>query len=763
MGKDVYVRYIPANETGRAPRPDYLTVGTYEKTDAYAGLQKAATQAGAKSGKLSGGALVVVPADKPTSAYFAFEGHNLLMEVYDPTPGVALTLVTSGAVNPISRADHRDVDVDRELGGPPARPVVLALGLGLLAERLTRSRLPRTAARGAGPVRRRVVSAALTAFPATAGSPDPVLLSCSRGRVAGGASVLPGTRPPRLVLARGRRRVRRLRGPRRTVGRGVVGGLRQARRHPGLDGDRRAPGFGGTYHGGSAELDVRCACSRNLFDGAYPAGAFADLGMARLLRIDTAWLLQPLMATLGAGLAFALYAATAASCAARPGARRRVRRRHLDPPRGLLAVGRDQGGHARLALVDLLLPAPAGRPPAPVVGQAALFAIPMAAVYYIFGVAGGVYLCRSRSSSSCSSYGAWVAPCSARCWGVRRVFVVLSVSSFALLRSQIGSATNWLSTAQDIGNLYAPSSPADLRHLVQRRLPAADSDAALAWFLGPSSLGMVAGVVVAARQRSWSVPHFVVISLLVAASSTARQRVAEGASRSLLPATLLAAGVAFAVLAETGRRFEGVVLRRPRRRCRPGSNVMAYRDAWVAPSDRMQELAAIGDRARSRPRYLDYTLPACATSCASSTQRPRASCAGTCADERRPGARQGRLRRHRRLPALVDHALPEPRAAQRAGQQPTPSLYSVARPAPTTTCGPRSPRHPGVLQHWPLGTHADPARAAPCAVGRGGDKVGGTERSGGRRERAPSSPCRSTRHDPPGRVDRGVAAGLGLA
>jgi hypothetical protein len=100
VGKDVYVRYIPANETAGAKTP-YLTVGTYEKTDAYAGQQKAATQAGAKSGKLSGGALVVVPADKPTSAYFAFEGHNLLMEVYDPTPGVALTLVTSGAVNPI--------------------------------------------------------------------------------------------------------------------------------------------------------------------------------------------------------------------------------------------------------------------------------------------------------------------------------------------------------------------------------------------------------------------------------------------------------------------------------------------------------------------------------------------------------------------------------------------------------------------------------------------------------------------------------------
>ena len=101
VGKDVYVRYLPPTEAVGSKTP-YLTVGTYEKAGAYAGLQKAATQADAKSGKLTGGAFVLVPADKPTSAYFAFEGHDLLMEVYDPTPGEALKLVTSGAVNPIS-------------------------------------------------------------------------------------------------------------------------------------------------------------------------------------------------------------------------------------------------------------------------------------------------------------------------------------------------------------------------------------------------------------------------------------------------------------------------------------------------------------------------------------------------------------------------------------------------------------------------------------------------------------------------------------
>ena len=101
VGKDVFVRYLPAGEAVGSTS-SHLTVGTYARADAYAELQKAATKAGAKSGQLTGGAFVLVPADTPTSAYFAFEGHDLLMEVYDPTPGEALRLVTSGAVNPIT-------------------------------------------------------------------------------------------------------------------------------------------------------------------------------------------------------------------------------------------------------------------------------------------------------------------------------------------------------------------------------------------------------------------------------------------------------------------------------------------------------------------------------------------------------------------------------------------------------------------------------------------------------------------------------------
>ena len=99
-GNLVYIRYLPKGVAAGSKDP-YLTVGTYEKKGAYAGLEAAAKVSGAKSEKLAGGALVVQPAGKPTSAYFGFAGADLLMEVYDPTPGKALQLIQSGAVQPL--------------------------------------------------------------------------------------------------------------------------------------------------------------------------------------------------------------------------------------------------------------------------------------------------------------------------------------------------------------------------------------------------------------------------------------------------------------------------------------------------------------------------------------------------------------------------------------------------------------------------------------------------------------------------------------
>ncbi len=98
---NVYVRYLPVGVPVGTKDP-HLTVGTYEKTGAHDTLVTWAAVQGATSKQLAGGALLVQPAGKSTSAYFGFTGHDLLVEVYDPTPGRAFSLVESGAIQPIA-------------------------------------------------------------------------------------------------------------------------------------------------------------------------------------------------------------------------------------------------------------------------------------------------------------------------------------------------------------------------------------------------------------------------------------------------------------------------------------------------------------------------------------------------------------------------------------------------------------------------------------------------------------------------------------
>jgi len=97
---NTYIRYLPSG-VAVGSTDQYLTVATYEQQNAYQGLESAAKVKGAKSAKLNGGSLVVQPGDKPKSAYFAFPQANLLMEVFDPKPGHAYELITSGVIQPV--------------------------------------------------------------------------------------------------------------------------------------------------------------------------------------------------------------------------------------------------------------------------------------------------------------------------------------------------------------------------------------------------------------------------------------------------------------------------------------------------------------------------------------------------------------------------------------------------------------------------------------------------------------------------------------
>jgi hypothetical protein len=97
----VYVRYLPRGVDVGDKRPQFLTVGTYPKPNAFASVEKAAKRKGEIVRKIGDGGLAVASPQRPQSVYFAYPGSNLLVEVYNPSAAEALQAVVSGQVKPI--------------------------------------------------------------------------------------------------------------------------------------------------------------------------------------------------------------------------------------------------------------------------------------------------------------------------------------------------------------------------------------------------------------------------------------------------------------------------------------------------------------------------------------------------------------------------------------------------------------------------------------------------------------------------------------
>ena len=97
----IYIRYLPKDVALGDPRPNFLTVGTYPQTDAFATIGRAAKRSGAVATDLAEGGLMVAQPDAPTSVFFATPKSTVIVEVFDPTARRAATLVTAGAVRPI--------------------------------------------------------------------------------------------------------------------------------------------------------------------------------------------------------------------------------------------------------------------------------------------------------------------------------------------------------------------------------------------------------------------------------------------------------------------------------------------------------------------------------------------------------------------------------------------------------------------------------------------------------------------------------------
>lgn len=96
----VYVRYLPAGVKVGDPRPQFLTVGTYPRANAFTELKRAARAQGAVSRQLSGSGLAVFSRGS-SSVYFGYPGAKYQVEVYAPSPSTARSLVLGGQVVPV--------------------------------------------------------------------------------------------------------------------------------------------------------------------------------------------------------------------------------------------------------------------------------------------------------------------------------------------------------------------------------------------------------------------------------------------------------------------------------------------------------------------------------------------------------------------------------------------------------------------------------------------------------------------------------------
>jgi hypothetical protein len=94
----IFVRYLPPGVRAGDPRPDFLSVGTYTREQAFADLTRASKRPGIVSTDTHGGGIVVFDSSKPTSVYLAYPGRPYQVEVFAPASRTASALILGGHV-----------------------------------------------------------------------------------------------------------------------------------------------------------------------------------------------------------------------------------------------------------------------------------------------------------------------------------------------------------------------------------------------------------------------------------------------------------------------------------------------------------------------------------------------------------------------------------------------------------------------------------------------------------------------------------------
>jgi hypothetical protein len=96
----IFVRYLPQGIPVGVQNASFTIIGTYPVANAFTVLHQLAKKARKTSFAAPRGGFAVYADSSPTNIYLAYPNQSLEIEVYDPSPSHARSLITSGRVAP---------------------------------------------------------------------------------------------------------------------------------------------------------------------------------------------------------------------------------------------------------------------------------------------------------------------------------------------------------------------------------------------------------------------------------------------------------------------------------------------------------------------------------------------------------------------------------------------------------------------------------------------------------------------------------------
>ena len=373
----------------------------------------------------------------------------------------------------------------------------------------------------------------------------------------------------------------------------------------------------------------------NYFGLRYPGGGQTLLGGgSRLVGTPEIWVYQPLLSLLLAFCAAPLYFLARAASIARPAAA--VTAVMASAP-ALVYSYAQMGAIKELAVLPFVLllgpvlvlsrswleRGPRGALLPAVVGAAGIGAIGLAFAPWLAAtvLAGAVLLFvgSRRDRPSARRIGAWAAAFAV-------ALALLALPTFGPLGDSLTlakslSATN-AAAAADPGNLVRPLLRAQVAGIwiggSHRVDPAQHRDLTYA-LIGLVFAAGLLGAAFLVRRRGWALAAFVVVMAVVWLALTQRGTAWTDAKLLVItsPVVVLLAAIGVDSLRRSGRRVEAIALAVPLVVGVLWSNALAYHETNLAPTERFEELLAIGEERAGKgptlvPEFDEFALYALA-------------------------------------------------------------------------------------------------------------------------------------------------------